>query len=222
MNLSLKRTQQDFLLFYFAGHALPIKNDIYFATHDFQEDIAEKALEADTHFYLSMRWLWQVFYQSTEAGRVLIILDCCYAGNLVEVNDDPFNIDLHKLLKKWDTGAASTTSPNCLRLILTATGYNIQAQEMNEHGLMTGLLMKALHGEIDDVLDKEGRVDIRILHRYLQDNMPQEQRPDLAGKFGPFDCILACYPHHSEHLRRQLKENEIKKEVEKGILSELS
>src|SRR6266566_8592427 len=30
MNLSLKKTGYDFLLFYFAGHAVPINNDIYF------------------------------------------------------------------------------------------------------------------------------------------------------------------------------------------------
>src|SRR5436305_89186 len=33
-----KREKEDFLLFYYAGHAVPIENDIYFVTSDFQED----------------------------------------------------------------------------------------------------------------------------------------------------------------------------------------
>ncbi|MFL5625948.1 MAG: caspase domain-containing protein, partial [Ktedonobacteraceae bacterium] len=221
MNLSLKRTEQDFLLFYFAGHAVPINHDIYFVTYDFQEDIIEDTIEIDPDFYLSMHWLWKVLYQSSEAGRVLIILDCCYAGNIVETKDDPLKIDLRNLLKEWDTGANSKTSYNCLRLTLTATGHNIQAQELDGHGLMTGLLLKALRGEVDDVLDKEGHVDIRVLHSYLQERMPLEQRPDLSGKFGPYNCILASHIHRSERLRQQAKENEIKNEVQKGILAEL-
>src|SRR5258708_232707 len=37
IELVRKREKEDFLLFYYAGHAIPIENDIYFITHDFQE-----------------------------------------------------------------------------------------------------------------------------------------------------------------------------------------
>jgi tetratricopeptide (TPR) repeat protein len=221
MNLILKRSEKDFLLFYFAGHAIPINRDIYFVTYDFQEDTIEEMIEVDPDFYFSMRWLWKVLYQSSAAGRVLIILDCCFAGNMVEMKDDPLKIDFGKLLDELNTGSSNKDQMNRLRLMLTATGYNIQAQELDGHGLLTGLLLKALRGEIDDVLDKEGHVDIRVLHTYLQDHMPKQQRPDLAGKFGPYNCILASHSNRSERLRRQAFDNNMKIEVERGILSDL-
>ena len=194
-----KRTEKDFLLFYYAGHAVPIDNDIYFLTSDFQEE----NLAFDPDLYLSMRWLWKVLYQSVGAGRVLLILDCCYAGNMVETKDDPFKIDLRKLLDEWNTGSNGKDQKNCLRIVLTATGYNIAAQEQDGHGLMTGHLLKALRGEADEALDKDGHVDIRYLHKYLQEKMPKVQAPDLSGKFGPYNCILASYPERAAQRRPQ-------------------
>src|SRR5260370_41556163 len=83
------------------------------------------------------------------------------------------------------------------------TASNIQAQELDRHGLMTRLILKALHGEETDVLDEEGHIDIRGLHAYLQKKMPKEQLPDLSGKFGPYSCILASHPKLSPRLRRE-------------------
>jgi len=197
VELIKKRKKEDFLLFYYAGHAIPIENDIYFITYDFREE----NVEFDPDFYLSMRWLWKVLYQSAGAGRVLLILDCCYAGNMVETKEDPFKIDLRKLFDEWNTGSNGKDPKNCLRLILTATGYNIQAQEQDGHGLMTGFLLKALRGEVHEVLDEGGHVDIRHLHMYLQKKMPKEHAPDLSGKFGPYHCILASYPERAAQLR---------------------
>src|SRR5205085_1110754 len=130
----------DFLLFYFAGHTFPINDDIYFVTSDWQVGTAEARINADSGFYLSMRWLWKVLYQSRGAGKILIILDCCFAGNFIETGKDHFKIDLDKILEKWEKGSDYKTPHNCLRLILSATGYNIEAQELDGHGLMTGLI----------------------------------------------------------------------------------
>ena len=199
IELVRKREKEDFLLLYYAGHAVPIENDIYFVTHDFQEE----HVEFDPDLYLSMRWLWKVLYQSAGAGRVLLILDCCYAGNMVEAKEDPLKIDLRKLLDEWNTGSNGKDPKNCLRLVLTATGYNHPAQEQEGHGLMTGFLLKALRGEVNGVLDEGGYVDIRYLHKYLQEKMPKEQAPDLSGKFGPYHCILASYPEKAAQLRSQ-------------------
>jgi uncharacterized caspase-like protein len=199
IELVKNRLGKDFLLFYYAGHALPIDNDIYFITHDFREE----DVEVDPDFFLSMRWLWKVLYQSTGAGRVLLILDCCYAGNMVEAQEDPLKIDFRKLLDEWNTGSNGKDPKNSLRLVLTATGYNITAQEQDGHGLMTGFLLKALHGEVNEVMDKDGHIDVRYLHKYLQEKMPKEQAPDLAGKFGPYNCVIASYPERAVQLQSQ-------------------
>ena len=125
---------------------------------------------------------------------MLLILDCCYAGNMIEAQEDPLKIDFRELLDEWNTGSNGKDPKNCLRLVLTATGYNITAQEQDGHGLMTGFLLKALQGEVNEAMDKGGYIDVRYLHKYLQEKMPKELAPDLAGKFGPYNCILASYP----------------------------
>src|SRR5260370_24753725 len=117
VELVRKRGKEDFLLFYYAGHAVPIENDIYFMTSDFREE----DIEIDPDLYLSMRWLWKVLYQSVGAGRGLLILDCCYAGNMVEAKEDPFKIDLRNLFNEWNTDSNAKDPKNCLRLTLTAT-----------------------------------------------------------------------------------------------------
>src|SRR5260370_6096526 len=115
VELVRKRGKEDFLLFYYAGHAVPIENDIYFMTSDFREE----DIEIDPDLYLSMRWLWKVLYQSAGAANVLLNLDCCYAGNMVETKEDPFKIDLRKLFDEWNTCSNGKHPKNCLRLILT-------------------------------------------------------------------------------------------------------
>src|SRR5258708_24966382 len=152
VELVRKRGKEDFLLFYYAGHAIPIENDIYFITSDFREE----NVEFDPDFYLSMRWLWKVLYQSVGAGRVLLILDCCYAGNLIEAKEDPLKIDLRKLLDEWNTGSNGKEPKNCLRLVLTATRYKDPAQKKYSHWLITGIILKDLHGENNEIFDKEG------------------------------------------------------------------
>src|SRR5260370_1420573 len=73
----------DFLLFYFSGHGQPIdveagRNEVYLGTHDF----VEKQVERDETLHLSLPWLRDKLYQQAEAGKVLLVLDCCYSGEI--------------------------------------------------------------------------------------------------------------------------------------------
>jgi dihydroxyacetone kinase DhaKLM complex PTS-EIIA-like component DhaM len=97
-----KGTQQDFLLFYFSGHAKPMKigenkEDVYFITHDFEE--AKVKVMPD--LYLSMSWLWKALYQQAKANKVLLILDCCYAGKMVGAGNNPYQIDIRKIVEQY-------------------------------------------------------------------------------------------------------------------------
>src|SRR5205814_366319 len=83
LQLARQRTEQDFLLLYFAGHGHPMtvsgdQHDIYLGTHDFNE----QEVEDDEYIHCSMRWLRDKLYIPTNASKVLLILDCCYAGNI--------------------------------------------------------------------------------------------------------------------------------------------
>jgi hypothetical protein len=70
---------------------------------------------------------------------------------------------------------------------------------------MTGLLLPALRGEVDAILETEvqGQVSLQRLHRYLELTMPSEQRPSLSGDYAGRECILASYPERAEQLRRR-------------------
>jgi Putative ATP-dependent DNA helicase recG C-terminal/Caspase domain len=204
LDLIRARTDQDFLLLYFSGHAKRMRvqgnrEDIYFVTHDFME----AQVEADSDIHLSMRWLWNVLHHRTKAGKVLLILDCCYAGNIVDAGPDPYQIDLRRLLEDYLGEPGPRRQQDRLRLILMATGYDSEALEKNGHGFMTGLLLPALQGEVEEVLDDDGRVDIAALFKYLKKNM-KAQSPNLSVDFVGTDmaCILASYPTRSIRLRR--------------------
>src|SRR2546421_6589338 len=207
MRLVGERTDQDFLLFYFSGHAQPIETpgghrDIYLVTYNFKE--SDVMLSPAMH--LSLRWLREMLFQKTKAGAVLVILDCCYAGNIIRAGADPYHIDLGRLIENWleeSDGVAKDSS----RMMLTATGYNVTAQEKAGHGRMTYWMLRALRGADDEVLDDHGQVDLSLLHKYLKKNIP-EQFPNLAGEFGQHPWILASYPDRAVQLRRNAQKAE--------------
>lgn len=219
--LVARRTSQDFLLFYFSGHAQPMKvrgrDDIYLVTHDFSEE----QVEVNPAIHLSMRELREVLYTPAAPGIVALILDCCYAGNIIRAGADPFQIDIRRLVEECLEGETSAQmEADRLRVILTATGYNTPALERNGHGLLTSFLLPALRGEVDEALDDDGDVHMLRLCQYLQSVMPREHFPNLAGEFGR-ECILASHPERSLARRQQIKTSELQKEVSQNILDEL-
>src|SRR5205085_5300314 len=98
--------------------------------------------------HLSMRWLQDILYKSSKAGGVLVVLDCCYAGNIINTEPDPYEIDLYKLFKDFFEDVSAEKKKDRLRLILTATGHDAMAREKDGHGIMTNLLLQVLQGEV--------------------------------------------------------------------------
>jgi uncharacterized caspase-like protein len=95
LSLAHQRDDNDFLLLYFSGHGQPMtvggdQSDIYLVTSDF----SKTETEADETLHCSMRWLQDKLYLPTQAGKVLLILDCCYAGNIGRTASDPYLEDL--------------------------------------------------------------------------------------------------------------------------------
>jgi WD40 repeat protein len=69
---------------------------------------------------------------------------------------------------------------------------------------MTGYLLSALRGDIEEVIEVEygGQVSIQGLHRYLERVMQKEQTPSLSGDTAGRDCILVYNPEAAERLKR--------------------
>ena len=144
-----EKTDQDFVLFYFLGHALPVRtkeglSDIYFVTHNFSSNEAKKIPCSSFHEMAT-----KILYQSEGPGKVLVILDCCYAGNIIETRPDPariqidVSVDVRRIVEECLGGSGVKYQNGRLRVILTATGYNTPAQER----VMTSLVLSALQGK---------------------------------------------------------------------------
>lgn len=81
--LSERCGAQDELLIYYAGHGvrLPVPqrstDDVFLVTHDFNP--ARIRTRPDS--LLGLSWLRSYIEDQLPAAKVLLILDCCYAGN---------------------------------------------------------------------------------------------------------------------------------------------
>ena len=203
LKLARHRTEDDFLLFYFSGHGQPMKveaeqRDVYFVSHDFdQADV-----EDDENSHVSMRWLRRILYERTQAGRVLLILDCCYSGDIGRSGTDQYLQELKERIAYYfgAPSSASEARPGGLRLALTATGHNASASEADGRGLLTAALLPALRGIKAQVIDREGKVDLTLVYNYLKREMPADQPPSLSGDFAGRSCILAIPPNQTQHL----------------------
>jgi hypothetical protein len=203
--LARNRAADDFLLLYFSGHGQPMfieaeRRDIYLVTSNF----TELDVEEDEVAHCSMRWLRDKLYVPAKAARVLLILDCCYAGDFDRTATDPYLEELQQRINYYfgRPGSAGEARQGGLRLALTATGHNTKAHEQAGHGLMTGLLLPALRGDEAEAFDKDGHVSVELLYHYLQQQMPPEQRPSLTGDTAGRSCILASFPERAAELRR--------------------
>jgi hypothetical protein len=212
---------QDFLLFYFIGHGQPVRNkkgeiDVYIVTHDFNPNIAI----GDKYRYISFRRLRELLYEADDAGGVLIILDCCYSGRMITPPDNSgrieIAIDVREIIDNYLDQIVKVQEDR-LRVILTSTRHNQQAQEK----VLTSLLLPALRGEVIEALDPNtGNVDIHSLFMYLKNRMSLDQLPNLEGKFAG-NCILASYPQKSRQSLEQAREAK-EEERSKKLQAEVS
>ena len=110
LKLARDRTDEDFLLFYYSRHGEQMKveaerEETYLVTYDFDERVVVE----DESFHVSLKWLREKLYERPNAGRVLIILDCCYAGEMGRTEPDHYLEELQQRIKYY-FGAPGTIS----------------------------------------------------------------------------------------------------------------
>jgi len=198
LRLAHSRDANDFLLLYFSGHGTPMdveagRNVVYLGTHDF----AEEEVAGDETLHLSLPWLRDKLYLQTEAGKVVLLLDCCYSGQMGRTAPDPYLKELQQRISYYfdAPGAQSGARSSGLRLAVTATGHNAVAREGPEHGHMTGMVLPALRGEVPEVLGRQGQLTLTRLFDYLQERYEELgiPQPSLSGDIAGQYCILASF-----------------------------
>ena len=199
IKLASQRQPDDFLLFYFSGHGQQAYDEVhqeirhtYLGSADFNED----EVEANPHMHVSLHWLRDRLFEKTNAGRVLIILDCCYSEDIRTTSDHTL-AELRKQLERYleIPGAEVKKRGPGLYAALAAAGYDQTAGEADEHSMMTELLLKALRGEAPDRVGPRGEITLNRLFGYITDEMPEGYKPvtSYTNSTGQ-DCVLASYP----------------------------
>ena len=165
-------------LLYFAGHGRTTKSESYIVAQDGKEGAWGPSLN-------------QVLSSANNAHpditSSIIILDCCYAGNLGEV-------------PSLGAGEQTSTIGNGVT-ILTACHRSEGAEEYNGHGLFTGILIDSLSGSAADIL---GRITPASIYSHVDQTLgPWEQRPIYKANVQSFISLRQVAPKiPSEILRR--------------------
>jgi len=201
----------DMVLFYFSGHGEPMTvpgnvDDIYLVTQDFNP----AHIRRDPHAHLSMRWLRSVLYELEQDVDMLLILECCYAGNVGLAAPDLYRDELLRRLAYYFDSPSGTSeaSKRGLRITLSATAPGAVAHERDGHGVMTKFMLPALRGDYEQAFDpnKHDCITFTSLYSFLESQMPGEQQPRFFGAGGPL--VLATYPGRVEYLQHERQRRE--------------
>jgi hypothetical protein len=209
-DMLLEANEQDVLLFYFSGHAHPVLTNgnvdqIFLITSDFNLDKARRSRDPSS-LYLSMQWLWINLHEAELPDKILIVLDCCYAGNMGSAKSDPLMFDLRSLIEAYKSrqGITKNVLANHYRAILAATGFNQTAGETRDHGIMTKHFLDALYGDTDGACDASGHVTVLSLLNYLRASIRNGQVVQQYGAdTGNF--VLANHLRHSKQSQEERK-----------------
>ena len=187
-SLVLDCRPDDFLLFYFCGHGAPLlieaeQRDVYLVTHDFDPKYVEKI---DKNAHISFRWLNEILYEKTDAGTVLIILDCCYAGNAGYQREEQPLEDLKKSIEHcFQKYFGETQNQKGLRITIGAAGYNGTTFEEDGYTVLAKHLLPALRGERTDPVNNLGQLTYDRLVSYLR-----EAGMKISTSNGPIDDVI--------------------------------
>jgi WD40 repeat protein len=199
LDLARGHGEQDFLLFYFSGHGQQAYDEhrstirhAYLGTADFDE----QDVEDDPTYHVSMSWLRDKLFTNTQAGQVFILLDCCYSEDIRTGSNRTLDELRQQLMDYFEIpGAEEEKRRRGLRAALAAAGYDRTAEEDEEHGVMTRLLLQALRGEEPRLLEEDGQLTLSRMLQFVMQAMPETQKPAVSfsnstGK----DPSLACFP----------------------------
>lgn len=167
------------VLLYYSGHGAPSDTGGYLVTQDGTS--AEPGLP--------MSELLQLATQS-KASEILIILDCCFAGDIGTV---PYT-DL--------PGGSAMTQLRQGMTILAAAGAHELAKELGGHGVFTNLVIGALAGGAADV---RGRVSAASVYGFVEQALgPWDQRPLYKSFATTLSPIRHCKPNVPDEVIREL------------------
>ncbi len=166
------------VLFYFSGHGTLEEAGGFLVTQDGAP--RDPGLFMDEILALANR---------SNARSILLILDCCYSGNLGNPGGSPHDINPQASLREGLT-------------ILAASGPAEPSMEVGGQGVFTELVTGALKGGAANV---RGRVSAAAIYGYVEAALgPWDQRPLYKSHAKQLDPVRECEPIISDDLLRCL------------------
>lgn len=187
--LLLNRARRnDLVLFYFAGHSLPLliqdedeeteHSEVFLASYDLNEQRIQQDRGFRLDEALGLERLREDFFVRTRSHKVLFLFDSCYSGDFFgpsyRTDADPIQGHIQQVFGRTTAGA---------RIALSSCLPTQQAREDKrfEHGLFTYYLLQALKGNAGSAQRPDGSVTVGSLFEYLCEALPLEQRPVRSG-----------------------------------------
>ncbi|MBV8822220.1 MAG: caspase family protein, partial [Ktedonobacteraceae bacterium] len=217
------RGADDFLLFYFCGHGEPLfieteQRDVYLVSQDFNPQRVENT---DKGAHISFSWLSRVLYEKTDAGTVLIMLDCCYAGNTgYQQEEQPLEALKQSIQKCFDSYLGKAENSRGVRITIAATSYNGTTFEQDGYSVLACHLLRVLGAEeCVGVVNDRGEITFERLVDYLRARLPHQ--PSISNKPISAPVILATFPDQTVQARRarQQAEQQAAQEQKLRVLS---
>ncbi len=162
--LSIKVSQEDVLIFYYAGHGSMIDNKFYFIPTESSRLYDASALDKEA---IEATLLQQKF-KEIKALKQLIVMDACQSGGSVEL-----------------LASRGANEEKAIAQLARSAGIHVMASAGSEqlatefaslgHGLFTHVLIQGLQGAADGA-PKDGKVTIYELKSYVDDQVPEVTR----------------------------------------------
>jgi WD40 repeat protein len=162
--LSSKVSQEDVLIFYYAGHGSMVDNKFYFIPTESSRLYDASSLHKDA---IEASLLQQKF-RDIKALKQLIVMDACQSGASVEL-----------------LAARGAMEEKAIAQLARSAGIHVMASAGSEqfatefaslgHGLFTHVLIQGLQGGADGA-PKDGKVTIYELKSFVDDQVPEVTR----------------------------------------------
>jgi hypothetical protein len=168
------------VLFYYSGHGTPTSVGGYLVTQE--GDLIEPGLAMHDLIVLANR---------SKARSILLILDCCYSGDI----GNPANMQSGGSIENLALLREGVT-------ILAASRATQTAALIRGQSVFTNLMSQALSGAAADV---RGRVSAASIYGYVEQSLGAfDQRPVYKSHADNLPPVRKCKPAVSDDLLREL------------------
>lgn len=205
----MNATAEDILLFYFSGHGINIRGEIYLSSPNVNPSSGFGGLPLSELMNLMNRCYCK---------QIVCIVDACYSGSLK--TNDLANVQ-NSINKIWER-----SKPEGVHLLLSSEATEKSRTEKGSNSTYTKYLLAGFRGvkrgeqESSGSLDEYGYLTPKSLHQYVYQNVAKDtddkQHPVYSHEGGP-DISLFYYQDKS--VRNPEKDSEVERIVDLSLLA---